>query len=147
MLLRVTSCSTFAPSPSAKPLSRSRATIMKSLSGASYCSGCWLYICNESMKLINTWGISQIRFIPKQAQMWTDHGLSEVLLDQRDTALINRLTIGQKAALQSCGHWRQTLQQQVHSLKATVHTKITINVQLRHAMHRWLSSFSRTLKA
>ncbi len=50
MLLRVTSCSTLAPSPSARPLSRSRATIMKSLSGASYWSGCWLYICTENRK-------------------------------------------------------------------------------------------------
>lgn len=44
MLLRATSCSTWQPSPSARPLSRSSATIMKSLSGASYWSGCWLYI-------------------------------------------------------------------------------------------------------
>lgn len=44
ILLRATSCSTWHPRPSAKPLSRSRATIMKSLSGASYWSGCWLYI-------------------------------------------------------------------------------------------------------
>lgn len=44
MLLRATRVSTWPPSPSAKPLKRSRATIMKSLSGASYWSGCWLYI-------------------------------------------------------------------------------------------------------
>lgn len=45
MFERATSCSTWPPRPSASPLSRSRATIMKSLSGASYWSGCWLYIC------------------------------------------------------------------------------------------------------
>lgn len=45
MLERATSCSTCSPKPSARPLNRSSATIMKSLSGASYWSGCWLYIC------------------------------------------------------------------------------------------------------
>lgn len=40
MLLRATSCSMVPPKPSASPLRRSRATIMKSLSGASYWSGC-----------------------------------------------------------------------------------------------------------
>lgn len=44
ILLRATSCSMLPPSPSAKPLSKSRATIMKSLSGASYWSG-WA-LCN-----------------------------------------------------------------------------------------------------
>lgn len=39
MLLRATSCSMVPPKPSARPLRRSRATIMKSLSGASYWSG------------------------------------------------------------------------------------------------------------
>lgn len=40
MLLRATSCSMVPPKPSASPLRRSKATIMKSLSGASYWSGC-----------------------------------------------------------------------------------------------------------
>lgn len=50
ILLRATSCSTWHPRPSAKPLNRSRATIMKSLSGASYWSGCWLYIYKLRME-------------------------------------------------------------------------------------------------
>lgn len=40
MLLQATSCSMVPPKPSARPLRRSKATIMKSLSGASYWSGC-----------------------------------------------------------------------------------------------------------
>lgn len=39
MLLRATSCSMVPPKPSASPLKRSKATIMKSLSGASCWSG------------------------------------------------------------------------------------------------------------
>lgn len=37
-------------SPSASPLNKSNATIMKSLSGASNCSGLWLFACTYTYK-------------------------------------------------------------------------------------------------
>ncbi len=39
----------------------------------------------------------------------THHGLSKGLLNQVDTALVHRLTVGQEATLQSSGYRRQTL--------------------------------------
>lgn len=120
MLLRVTSCSTWVPSPSARPLSRSRATIMKSLSGASYWSGCWLYIYNKNgTKRSREWTKDNMQWctFSNKRTMMTYHGLSEVLLDQGDTALVNWFTIRQEATLQCCGHWRQTLQEKVTFLR------------------------------
>lgn len=45
MLLLETRASIWLSSPSARPDKRSRATIMKSLSGASNCSGFWEFAC------------------------------------------------------------------------------------------------------
>lgn len=60
MLLRATSCSIVPPKPSARPLRRSKATIMKSLSGASYWSGWdWCSYRNKNREerklVINEW--------------------------------------------------------------------------------------------
>lgn len=48
MLLDITSDSICPLRPSAKPLSKSNATIMKSLSGASNCSGFVTFACKYS---------------------------------------------------------------------------------------------------
>ena len=42
---------------------------------------------------------------------FTYHGLSQCLLDKGDTTLVNRLAVGEEAALQRCGNRRQTLEQ------------------------------------
>lgn len=49
MLELTTRFSMWLSSPSASPESRSSATIMKSLSGASNCSGCCMWACNRQM--------------------------------------------------------------------------------------------------
>ena len=49
ILLLDTRVSICCSSPSARPLRRSRATIMKSLSGGSYCSGFWTLIWKQEI--------------------------------------------------------------------------------------------------
>lgn len=65
ILLRATSCSMLPPSPSAKPLSKSRATIMKSLSGASYWSG-WA-LCNCNKYAFSKWALVILRSMHKKS--------------------------------------------------------------------------------
>lgn len=110
MLERATSCSTCPPKPSARPLRRSKATIMKSLSGASYWSGCWLYIYSDiaGNRSPFFWKTQNVLSV---AWGRSHHRLSKCLLDKRDTALVDRLTVRQEATLQSRSYWRQTLEE------------------------------------
>lgn len=79
MLLRATSCSMLPPSPSARPLSKSRATIIKSLSGASYWSGWALFSWNqtqffENLLWISYWGSLYTSCLSLEKCLWRQEG-------------------------------------------------------------------------
>lgn len=144
MFERATSCSTWPPRPSASPLSRSKATIMKSLSGASYWSGCWLYICVNQYRTHNEHLCDQGGLL-RCVWCWrpAHHGLGQRLLDKGDAALINRLTVRQKPTLQCCGYWWQALRKHNKKLNQSyiIFTKGNFITQLSYL---WVRSAQNT---